>query len=256
MKSKLMILGTGHLMGPLLKTLCQNYQVLATTRSTQKKDFINQCGAQHLTLDLPSQGPGQSLSDNLDFLIISTPPLRHIEQSLPTHVGKRVIFISSTSVYGSQGVCDEDSQTHPESENGKILKETESKLRDMYPHRLTIIRPGGLIDHDRHPGKFLSARPIKDPWERIHLIHEDDVRSLILEVLNHHSIAPDIINCINPSRELKWDFYNHYTKKMGLPPVILKEDLSSRPVHDHFKRDISSKYFEEFMGSFTFSKLD
>ncbi|WP_086929550.1 NAD-dependent epimerase/dehydratase family protein [Agarilytica rhodophyticola] len=72
---------------------------------------------------------------------------------------KRILFISSTSVYGQSDdeVVNEDSLTEPKSETAKVLLETEQLLLDS-GLKSTIIRFSGIYG----PGRDYLLRQVKD----------------------------------------------------------------------------------------------
>lgn len=263
MKSKLTLLGCGHLIAPLVETLTKTHQVTAITASASKKVFLEQLGSKHFAVPLPAQR--QQLPDltaDSDFLIISLPPglrrdpnqvsiLEDLSCFLSEHIHARVIFISSLSVYGPQGACNESDQPRPQSAAGKLLVNVESELRAKYGERLTIIRPAGLVDHDRHPAKYLSGKVLSDPQARIHLIQEDDVRAVILRVLANTQTAPSLMNLVHPTRLTKAKYYSDYCHQHQLaPPIILASSENSV-----FERDITSIVLPQFWPEFEYRDL-
>lgn len=255
MKSKILILGAGHLTTPLIFELSKNYNVLATRSTESKLATLSRLGAKPLHYQL-GQG-AELLPKQVDTLIISTPPREGLEVVFDHVNANRVIFISSTSVYGEQGICDEKSPLRPNSPNGVLLAHYESKLKLRYPNGLTLIRPGGLIDKDRHPGKFLSGKILKDPWERIHLIHEDAIRWTIKKLISTEpEKVPLKLNLIYPDASYKYDFYSSYCESQGIPLPLLNPETSERPEVANFKRDISSLEKNGFLKSLPLYPID
>jgi nucleoside-diphosphate-sugar epimerase len=77
---------------------------------------------------------------------------------------KKVIFVSSTSVYGEiplenveveKNSITEEILPNPDTESKQLL-EVENKSNTHF--KTTIVRFGGLIGNDRHPIYFLAGR--------------------------------------------------------------------------------------------------
>jgi len=105
--------------------------------------------------------------------------LQRVLERLPET--RRLIYISSTGVYGDQDGdwVDEDSPCRPDRENGKICLEAEALLRgsDRYRSRTTILRLAGIYGPGRIPNReaLLAGRPLNVPLGGyLNLIHVDD----------------------------------------------------------------------------------
>lgn len=255
MKSKILILGAGHLTTPLIPDLAQAYHLLATRSTTSKLAELQDLGASPIRYTL-GDGP-EALPSATDILLISTPPREGLLEVVDHISARQTIFISSTSVYGEQGPCDENSELCPTTPNGQLLAHYESELRKKYQQGLTIIRPGGLIDRDRHPGKFLSAKMIKDPWERVHLIHENDVRWVIKKLIEKGpKESPPILNLVHPERAYKFDFYSDYCRRQGIALPEKNPQQKERPESASFKRDITSIESDRFLRNLPLYPID
>lgn len=255
MKSKILILGAGHLTTPLIRELANSHQLMATRSTANKLAELETLGAIPIHYSI-GEGP-HALPQKLDILIISTPPRKGLDEVFNYISAKQVLFISSTAVYGEQGPCNETSEPRSNSVSGELLAHYESLLRQRYKHGLTIIRPGGLVDCDRHPGKFLSGKIIKDPWERVHLIHEKDVRWVIKKLIEKGPGAcPQILNLIHPERAYKFDFYRDYCCHQGLALPEKNPELKDRPIAPNFKRDITSIESDQFLRNLPLYPID
>ena len=84
-----------------------------------------------------------------EVLLLNTPPLKNISpkdfvQKVSDHPAKRVIFISSTSVYGEvDGQVNELTPVNPVTASAKWLTDVESLLQVRFHARLTVMRQGG-----------------------------------------------------------------------------------------------------------------
>ena len=95
-----------------------------------------------------------------DVLFLNSPPLSNMPATayvakVANARARRVLFISSTSVYGlNSGRVTESTTPMPETSSAKWLFEVETKLREALGDRLTVIRPGGVDRRKAPPGVF------------------------------------------------------------------------------------------------------
>lgn len=173
-----------------------------------------------------------------DVLFLNTPPLKALAPSafadkIATTSAARIIFISSTSVFGEGQLHVTEADTpRPDSPNGQWLLATEEALRARLTERLSIIRPGGLIGGERHPIRSLAGKT-GIPDGVVNLIHRTDLVGLILEAPR----AP-VINAVAPFHPLKSAYYGAWAQKLNLPaPQFL-----SPPA----QRIVSSRHLDGF----------
>ncbi len=157
-----------------------------------------------------------------DVLFLNTPPL--IDMPPKQYVDKieksthtKVVFISSTSVYGlNSGLINESSVASPQTASARWLLDVELKLKDKFRDDLIIIRPGGLIGGDRHPVFSLSQsqKPISGQ-QVINFIHRLDLIEISLAAVNAGNVH--LINAVAPHHPKKEDYYNEWTDRLNLP---------------------------------------
>ena len=164
--SSLGILGCGWLGVPLGKHLqTLNYNIKGSSRSKEGISNLNSKGIKGYQVVLEeNQTKGvKSFINKLETLIVSIPPGRKFKEGVyvkmiknlleniePTPL-KRIIFLSSTSVYGSsEGVYNESSFVNPETSSAKALHICENLIIN-FPLPSVIVRLGGLIGEDRNP---------------------------------------------------------------------------------------------------------
>lgn len=191
---KISILGCGWLGLPLAKKLIEKgNSVNGSTTSESKLSILKDSGINPFLVilsDPETSGEGalenesisQTINDFLaesEILIIDIPPklranntnlstplpmtfVRKIETLIPfieKSTIKKVLFVSSTSVYGDQNdLITEETNPNPETESGKQLLLAEAILQENQNFETTILRFGGLIGEDRHPVKFLAGK--------------------------------------------------------------------------------------------------
>ena len=258
---KVMIMGLGWLGLPLALKLQQiGISPIGTTTHIDKKKRIEE--AFHIPthlFELPLKGfeDLKSQWDDIETLIINFPPqgsknlnegslhqfLEILTLEFPST--KRLIFVSSTSVFGpEQGLVNEESTPHPESIGGIELYQAEQMLLNNHKN-LTIVRPGGLIGGERHPIKYLAGRSdVPGGFSRVHLVFREDLIDLIINLISHPDAvrhAPKIIHAFSPLKLNKADYYESMAVKFELkPPKFTNEKLEN-------DTKIESLYFEQFL---------
>lgn len=204
-----------------------------------------------------------------EVLIIDIPPKLRSSQSenfvskiknLITEIEKlaikKVLFISSTSVYGDLPICStalevtEESVLNPDSESGKQLLEVEQLLQSNTNFKTTVIRFGGLIGKDCHPIQFLAGREnVENPEAPINFIHQEDCIGIIDQVLNqiHNDNWKwnETFNAVAPEHPTRAEYYHKKALEMNLKvPTFVKESKSKGKI-------ISSKKLQKIL-NYTF----
>ena len=231
------VIGCGWLGFPLAKHLvAQGYSVKGTTTSKDKLDILKEAGIVPYQVSLSEEkisGPISEFLGNLHILFINVPPslrgkgpnesyvkkMELLHEEIKKTTIEKVIFVSSTSVYGDvTGEVNEETTPHPVTESGKQLLKCERLFREDRNLKTTIIRFGGLIGPDRHPVTMLSGKEnLKGGSAPVNLIHLNDCINLIYTVLQHEEWN-QIFNGVYPDHPLKKDYYTEEAKKRGLSP--------------------------------------
>lgn len=223
-KRTVSILGCGWLGLPLAKFLInKNYQVKGSTPTQDKLNLLKESGIEAYKVFLDPNINQDFHKDffNSEILIINFPPIRrddiedfHSKQfkSLIEQINcssiKKVIFVSSTSVYANENreISEEDTQT-PEKKSGKALRMVEQMLNAQENFSTTIIRFGGLIGYDRKPGRFLSRmKTTINGSSPINLLHQDDCINIIHHIMEKE-LWGEIYNACCPEHPTKKEFY-------------------------------------------------
>ncbi|MCM4153719.1 SDR family NAD(P)-dependent oxidoreductase [Arenibacter sp. N53] len=241
MSKRIGILGCGWLGLPLAKSLLEDkHTVYGTTTSISKIDNLkkDKIVPYHIVLNGSGiEGNIKGFLSKLDILILNVPPkLRSsphesfVEKMFLLHSEiknsplKRIIFISSTSVYGSiNGLITEDSPARPNTESGKQLLASENIFLKDGQLSTTVIRFGGLIGPKRHPVSFLSGKSdLANGDDAINLIHLNDCIGIIQTVIKG-DIKNQILNGVYPHHPKKEEYYTSEAVKRGLlPPIYTK----------------------------------
>ena len=177
---------------------------------------------------------------NPDILIFNLTPsiianLESFASFVESISTKHFIFISSTSVYGMQGVVNEDTKPMPDTDSGKLLYDCE-RLLESFNGKYTIIRPSGLYSNSSHPGQFLAGREINiEANTSVNLIHYDDLTNLIIKSFNSEY---NIINATNINHPTKYEYYTDYCIRNHLVPPVFKNFNSTKD------KCVTTKYLE------------
>lgn len=229
------ILGLGWLGLPLAELfLYKGFQVKGTVTGHDKAIALETKGIEVSLLKLHSDKIEIS---NLEFfktdvLIVNFPPSRtadietiypaQVQQILPyiyQYKVKKVIFISSTSVYPEiNRIVSEDEVWSPDKPSGVACLKAENVLRNDKHFSTTIIRFGGLIGADRNPYRFMK-RGVKNGEgnKPVNLIHLDDCIGIIDHVLEQN-IWNEVINGCCPVHPTREEFYRKAAIVAGVEP--------------------------------------
>jgi len=194
-------------------------------------------------------------SSACDILFLNTPPVlemtpKEFAQKIPLSSAKKIIFISSTSVYGENvGLINENDLPQPSSRNGHWLLEVENHLQSIFLDRIKILRPGGLIGGQRHPIHHLAGKSgLAGGRSQINLIHRADLVNIIL-VLAKTEMNTPVINAVAPYHPKKSDYYSEWADKLGLSHPLYDQSASEL-------RQIDSLFLSTLYPNWKCPKLD
>ena len=226
------IIGLGWLGWPLAKQLmASGYNVRGSVTSIAKQ--------QQLSAELPEinvhcwQADEQAaLPEALlaPVMIITIPPgkLSHYFLALQSLIlqarqrgVERLIYISSTSVYGGTGCCDETTPLQPETAQAATLVQVEQCVQQAGFMCWNILRPSGLIGPGRYPGRFLSGKTLDAGGRVVNLVHQRDVIGVIMALLKQpHS---GIFNLAAPDHPTRATFYQQACQLAELPLPLFSD---------------------------------
>lgn len=247
------VLGCGWYGLPLAQSLvAAGHQVKGSTTSPDKLEILQKNGIQPFLIDLQESSETTDLSFfNCDVLVICIPPKRssgeqstypikidNIRQAAKNRSSK-VIFISSTSVYGeTNSEIDETVVTAAHTASGKAMLESENLLLQEDSFATTVLRFAGLVGPGRNPGRFFTGKQnIPNGQAPINLIHLTDCIQLTMALIQQ-DVFGHIFNACSPDHPQKQHFYTKAAAVSGLPlpqfidelgdwKVILSEKSSS-----------------------------
>lgn len=229
------ILGCGWLGLPLADYLIgKGYKLKGSTRTRSELEVIKSHGIEPFYLVLAPDLRGDSVDDffNCDVLVVNFPPerrddiadyhpaqIRSLIARIESSLVKKVLFVSSTSVYPDLGrEVSEDDNAPPEKPSGIALLEAERLFRDSSRFETTIIRFGGLIGYDRMPGRFLAGRKgITGGNAPVNLIHRDDCVGIVHRIIERN-VWGETFNACADEHPLRKEYYTAQALKLGLHP--------------------------------------
>ncbi len=244
------IIGCGWFGLPFAKKAIEaGFNVKGTTSRVEKLAVLEQAGIESYVLQLPASSILPEELFKSDLLLINLPPGRRnpdvlkdypmvITEIIHAATGsgsiKKVIFISSTSVYGDKHqFIDENTPVLPVTDSGKALIRAEQIISES-EFDSVILRFGGLAGSGRHPGRFLAGRTgLSSGDQAINFLHlEDAIGVAMLFVTN--GIGKYVYNIVAPKHPDKKEFYIKMAKMIGLEPPTFMEDPGT------YRREISS----------------
>lgn len=240
---KVAIVGLGWLGMPLgLAMTARGWQVTGSKTTADGVEAARMCGLESVLLTLTPElecDPDdlEALLD-VEALVITLPASRTaeggenyllavqqiVDSALAASV-PRIIFTSSTSVYGSgNGEVTEDSLLEPVTVAGKTLKELETWLHNLPGTTVDILRLSGLVGPQRHPGRFLAGKTdVRDGSHGVNLVHLEDVIEAIILLLEKGE-GGKTYNLSAPEHPARHDFYPAVARQLGLTPPTFREE--------------------------------
>ncbi|OAT31361.1 nucleoside-diphosphate-sugar epimerase [Buttiauxella brennerae ATCC 51605] len=238
---KVAIVGLGWLGMPLALSLsARGWQVTGSKTTLDGVEAARMCGIDgyqlQLTPELVCDSDDLDALLDADALVITLPARRtgegddfylqavqEIVDSALAHNIPRIIFTSSTSVYGeTEGSVKETSPLEPVTASGRVLKELETWLHDLPGTSVDILRLAGLVGPERHPGRFLAGKTdVANGAHGVNLVHLEDVISAITLLLQ----APKgghIYNLCAPAHPTRAEFYSLMARQMNLDAPVFR----------------------------------
>ncbi|WP_430399503.1 SDR family NAD(P)-dependent oxidoreductase [Flavobacterium sp.] len=284
MKEKnISILGCGWLGLPLAKKLVENgFLIKGSTTSEEKLTVLEENKIQPYLIVLNEDkiiGKITNFLNESEILIIDIPPksransstalgktfvkkIKNLIVEIEKSAIKKVLFVSSTSVYGDLPIFStalevtEESTLNPDSEGGKQLLEVEQLLQSNPNFKTTVVRFGGLIGKDRHPIKFLAGREnVENPEAPINFIHQVDCIGIIEKLINKGLRQAqsdnwswnETFNAVAPNHPIRAEYYHKKALEMNLKvPTFVKDSISKGKI-------ISSQKLQQIL-NYTFQK--
>lgn len=190
-----------------------------------------------------------------DLLIISIPTkrgtsestsypdkIKRIKAALQSSNVKRIVFISSTAVYGdSNQEVTENTPAKPETDSGKAILAAEDILKDKSDYKLSVLRFAGLIGPQRDPARFFSGKNnIPNGKAPINLVHLNDCIE-VTEAIIQNDVFEFTFNVCADYHPQKMDFYTRAALQSNLPLPQFIDELKSWKI-------VKSLFLEKLLG--------
>ena len=262
-QNKIGIIGCGWLGLPLAKEfVSNNYKVKGSTTTKEKLEILKNEGIDAYLIDVAENSISNSFESflyELDILIVNIPPkIRKDANSnysekikelvKQANKVKNILFISSTSVYGSmQGKIDSNTITLPDSENGKEILKTENLVKNK---NNTILRFGGLIGEGRNPLKYLIQKnEVLNADAPINYIHLKDCIGIINAIISKGKWG-ETYSAVAPFHPSKIEYYNYicdYKKINRLNFSNKKTEINKEIYDDRIENELNYTFkFSDF----------
>lgn len=233
---KVAIVGLGWLGMPLAVSLrARGWQVTGSKTTLDGVEAARMSGIESYLLklepELLCEADDLDALMSVDALVITLPARRsgpgetfymqamqEIVDSALAHRIPRIIFTSSTSVYGdASGTVKENTPRNPVTASGRVLKDLEDWLHNLPGTSVDILRLAGLVGPGRHPGRFFAGKTAPDGQQGVNLVHLEDVIAAITLLLQ----APKgghIYNICAPLHPARSVFYPIMARQLDLAP--------------------------------------
>ncbi len=245
---KLVIVGLGHLGTLLAKELFQEFHLSGSTSTPAKLNTLKEFHPFLFKYDEDCEALAKNLA-GASVVFFNVPPQRHLRGDefflslcryflsvIDRSTLSQLVMVSSTSVYSLEG---------------KNLLGAEELFKFAFGERLLILRPGGLISFDRHPGRFFPAHlpPAKfASEERVNLIRIEDVADISAQLIQNGLIQEEI-DLVAPQHPLKAEYYQEMKKE------FLGEDLHWELDESRECKLIEAKRLKKVLPGFSFRSI-
>lgn len=176
---------------------------------------------------------GRTAASYQQVFIDSIVPL---QQALAVHPLQRLVFISSSSVYGAgQGQCmDETTRAQPDTPTAQVLWQAEQQWQQAWGSQLTIVRPSGIYG----PGRLRlidwvkQGQPVQlNQWTN--RIHSDDLTGFLAHLMTLQSPAP-LYLATDQQPSLQHEVLAYLAQQLGVPALAqLAAPLTGKKLQNH-----------------------
>lgn len=220
------ILGCGWLGEPLACSLIENgFTVKGTTTTINKLQQLKSKEIIPFLLNLEAISSTIESFLDAEILIVNIPSknvegFKTLIPFIEKSTIKKVIFISSTSVYEKS----DEIITEKSTVKKCPLIEIEDLFRLNPSFETTIIRFAGLLGYNRKPGNFFkNGKTIPNPKGVVNMIHQDDCISLIEQIIAKNCWG-EVFNACADTHPNRRTFYIKYFTEIGRDTPVFNEN--------------------------------
>jgi nucleoside-diphosphate-sugar epimerase len=242
------------------KAMERNHSIKVSTTHKEKSTLLKKKGFDAAVVEVSEfdiNGENDFFND-VKLLIISIPPglrknpdrnyiavIKQIINKIELTGIEKVIFTSSTSVYGNQAeTITEESELLGTTEAARQIIAVEKKLLEHKQFESCILRLGGLVGPNRHPIFTLSGKKnIPNPLSPINFIHQQDAVSIILHIIENWQ-GNQAYNAVTPFHPTRIDYYSEMAKIAALEaPAFEKSGIVRGIVSaNKVRKDLNFKF--------------
>lgn len=243
-KPRLLIIGCGDVGMRLLPMLRDRFRVFAVTSQPQRLGELSEQGAIGIVANLDHPGQLHRLRGLAETIVHLAPPpaegatdprTRHLLRILPR--GGRLVYVSTTGVYGDCG-GDQFDETRPVApKNSRAVRRVDAErvLRQwaLRAHaRLSILRVPGIYAADRLPLERLrQGTPALNAEDDVYTnhIHADDLARIIALTLRRGA-SQRVYHTVDDSDMKMGDYFDAVADAFQLarPPRVSRSELASQ----------------------------
>ncbi len=219
------VLGCGWLGKPLALYLIEKgYLIKGSTTSIEKLTIFKEVGIQPFIVDI-TKDDNKDVQEFLtaDVLIVAIPSknvlgFKKLIKEIEKSALKKVIFISSTSVYPSL-----NKEINEEEETiSSPLVEIENAFKTNRNFDTTIIRFAGLFGENRNPGNWFKDKKIPQPNGFVNMIHQQDCIRIIYQVITK-DVFGEVFNACSNHHPTRKKYYINAKKVLGKEPPVFDD---------------------------------
>ena len=241
MRPRLLILGCGDVGMRLLPLVRDRFRVIAVTSQPERRAELRAAGAMPVVADLDRPASLQRLARLAHYVVHLAPPRSEGELDLRTRnvtailpEGARVVYVSTSGVYGDCGGAeiDETRTVAPRNARARRRVDAERVLRDWARRaggRLAILRVPGIYAAERLPLKRLHERtPALSEQDDVFTshVHADDLARMCALAL-FRGRPGRIYHAVDDTRLKMADYFDVVADAFGLarPPRLPRREL-------------------------------
>ena len=259
--SRIGIMGGGWLgLAVAEKAMERNHSIKVSTTHKEKSTLLKKKGFDAAVVEVSEFDINGEIDffNDVKLLIISIPPglrknpdrnyiavIEQIINKIELTGIEKVIFTSSTSVYGNQAeTITEESELLGTTKAARQIIAVEKKLLEHKQFESCILRLGGLVGPNRHPIFTLSGKKnIPNPLSPINFIHQQDAVSIILHIIENWQ-GNQAYNAVTPFHPTRIDYYSEMAKIAALEaPAFEKSGIVRGIVSaNKVRKDLNFKF--------------
>ena len=250
MKSKtISILGCGWLGLPLAEFLIsKNFLVKGSTTTKSKLTELKSKSIDPFLINLSDSKEIDKNFFDSEILFINIPPgFRNPEKEISYNEKieklinqvcnskiKKIIFISTTSVYKDDPVTVTEEGPFSDSEKASELLKAEKIITENKKLNVTVLRLGGLYGYGRVPIRK-NIQPISlNNSKKLNLIHRDYACEIIFQIIKDE-LWNEVYNLVEDDHPTQLEFFHRSNLSSEIEEFEIDETLSSFKFVSNFK---------------------